>query len=222
MFGPRVSGQCDSRTIISRGKASIVTEPVSRSASVFGCVATSVSLVTVSRIRFFSSRVMGIVRRLTSDKRHIVTTKLSRSFHKRPFNRVPTVVSVTRLIAGLRTIYTIYNSPTDHARHLVGKGPTSCSSPIVLINTSRTCRPHYHRRRRIPGSPGILSGRGAARFLSWFCAGQSLYPNVFQTIFLFIKFFVIRRGRGKEQGWGFGRRQLVGVGTGPRVITVAN
>lgn len=151
VFGPHVSIHCSRRRIISRSTGTVHSAPISSTQGVL-LVASSISVINVSRTRFFSSNVVRIYHRLTSDNIQIVITKLSVSCANGPFNPVPTLVTATRCIAGIRTVYIHYNGLTRRSRHLAR------SRGLIVLNRASSCRTVYHRY-----FGRLIQGQGRAR-----------------------------------------------------------
>lgn len=138
VFGPTVSAHCSRNSIISRSDGSVSSAPVSSSTDVL-LFASRVSMMNVSRTRFFSDKLVSMYGRLTGGKIHIVVTKLSVSFGKIPFNPVPTLYTVTSRISGMRTVYIGYKRLTSFSRHAIG------GSGRILLKRATRCRPLYQR-----------------------------------------------------------------------------
>lgn len=134
---------------MSRSDRSVTSAPVSSSTDVL-LFASRVSMINVSRTRFFSDNLVSMYGRLTGGNVHIVMTKLSVSFHNVPFNPVPKLYTVTSRISGMRTVYIGYNRLTSFSRHAIG------GSGRMLLKRARRCRPLYQRycRRTVRTSRG--------------------------------------------------------------------
>lgn len=170
VFGPTVSAHCSRRSIISRSDRSVTSAPVSSSTDVL-LFASRVSMINVSRTRFFSDKLVSVYGRLTGGNMHIVVTKLSVSFGKGPFKPVPRLYTVTSRMSGIRTVYIGYKRLTSFSRHAIG------GSGRILLKRATRCRPLYERyclhtlrrsKRGVWAGGCVCKGRGGG--VQRFCA----------------------------------------------------
>lgn len=160
VFGPTVSAHCSRRRIMSRSDGSVTSAPVSSSTDVL-LFSSSGSMINVSRTRFFSRNLISMYGGLTSGKVEIVITKLSVSFEEIPFKPVPTLLTVTSRMAGIRTVYIGYKGLTCTARQVAG------DRGQILLKRGTSCRPLYQAycvrtlgRRARGGWRALCSARG--------------------------------------------------------------
>ncbi len=136
--GPYVSMECSGSRIISRSTRDVPSVPVSSPTGVLR-LSRNIRIMNISRTGFFSRDLVSIILALTGGNIEIVVTNLSRSFLNGPFNPVPTLVTITRSIRGMRTVYIGYNDPTGRSRHLSG------DDSLIILKRASVCRPLYHR-----------------------------------------------------------------------------
>lgn len=147
---PVVDDRTALETIESRSGVVFRARPVVSSSDIPPIVsAERASVVAIDESQFFDAGLPDITELLASEGRTVLVSGLDQDFLGRPFNTMPTLLSLADHVTKLSAICTVCGAEATRTQRMVGGRPAAADDPLIVVGGLRDdryearCRSHH-------------------------------------------------------------------------------
>lgn len=152
-FKPKIDDRYDVSKISAHNGEKYEAFAISEAKEILEHVDSSVQVVAIDEIQFFTKDILPIVEHLAEAGCRVICAGLDMDFRGKPFGIMPLLLAEAEIVTKLEAACTVCGCGATRTQRLVNGKPANYKDPIVMVGAKESYEARCRKHHVVPGSP---------------------------------------------------------------------
>ena len=154
-FKPKIDNRYDASKIAAHNGNMYEAFAISDPKEILDHYDSSVQVVAIDEIQFFSKEMLPIVEYLATNGVRVICAGLDLDFRGKPFGIMPSLLSEAEIVTKLEAACTVCGCGATRTQRLVNGKPAKYTDPIVMGGAKESYEARCRKHHIVPNSPSF-------------------------------------------------------------------